>query len=45
MNIKKIPKYTSAFASITSENADEAIANAIINKTHKDSALEKVMMN
>ena len=45
MNIKKIPKYTSAFTSITSENADEAIANAITNKTHKDSALEKVMMN
>lgn len=43
--ITQIPKFVSAYTSITSENADEAIANAIMNKSHKDSPLEKVIMN
>ena len=45
MTITEIPKYTSAYVSITSENADESIASAMMNKQHKDSPLEKVMMN
>lgn len=45
MPILQIPKYVSPYTSITSENADEAIANAIINKSKTDSPLEKVMMN
>lgn len=45
MNILTIPKYISPYTAITSENADESIANAITNKSHKDSPLEKVMMN
>lgn len=43
--ITQIPKYVSPYTSITSENADEAIASAIMSKTHTDSPLEKVMMN
>ena len=43
--ITQIPKYVSPYTSITSENADEAIASAIISKNHTDSPLEKVMMN
>lgn len=45
IGIKKIPKYDSPYISITSENADDAIANAMLNKTSKESPLEKVMMN
>lgn len=45
VTINKIPKYTSAYTAITSENADESIASAMTNKTHKDSPLERVMMN
>lgn len=43
--ITSIPKYVSPYTSITSENADEAIANAITNKSNTESPLEKVMMN
>ena len=43
--ITQIPKYVSPYTSITSENADEAIASAITSKNHTDSPLEKVMMN
>ena len=43
--ITQIPKYVSPYTSVTSENADEAIANAIELKTHGDSPLEKVVMN
>ena len=44
ISINNSPKYVSPFASITSENADEAIANAITIKNYKDSPLERVMM-
>ena len=45
-SIKNIPKYTSPFASITSENADESIAYAITNKGGvEESPVEKIMMN
>ena len=43
--ITQIPKYISAYTAVTSENADEAIASAIENKSHTESPLEKVMMN
>ena len=45
VSIKVLPKFISPYVAITSENADESIANAIINKTGSDSPLEKVMMN
>ena len=46
VSINQLPKYISPYTAITSENADEAIAAAILNKnTHKTSPLEKVMMN
>ena len=45
IGIKKIPKYDSPYISITSENADDAIANAMLSKSTKASPLEKVMMN
>lgn len=44
INIEKVPKYTSAFTAVTSDNADEAIAAAITNKGHGDSPLEKIVM-
>lgn len=40
INIKQIPQMVSAFTSITSENWDEAVVNAIINKNDKYSPLE-----
>lgn len=42
--IDKVPKYTSAFTAITSDNADEAIAAAMTTKGHGDSPLEKIVM-
>jgi len=44
ISIDKVPKYTSAFTAVTSDNADEAIAAAMTSKTHKDSPLEKIVM-
>ena len=44
ISIKKVPKYTSAYTAITSENADEAIAAAMTTSGKGDSPLEKVMM-
>lgn len=44
VSIKKIPKYTSAYTAITSENADEAIAAALTTKGNTESPLEKVVM-
>lgn len=44
--ITQIPKYVSPYTSVTSENADEAIAGAIeLKDKHTDSPLEKVVMN
>ena len=42
INVKDIPKYVSPFTSITSENWDEAIMNADINKNTSYSPLEKL---
>ena len=39
-----IPKYISAFTSITSENWDDAVVNAVINKNKVDSPMEKILM-
>lgn len=44
ISIDKVPRYTSAFAAITSENADEAIAAAMTVAGDKESALEKIVM-
>jgi hypothetical protein len=45
ISIKEVPKYTSPYTAITSENADEAIAAAMtMTKSSGDSPLEKVMM-
>lgn len=45
ISIKAVPKYTSPYTAITSENADEAIAAAMtMTKPSGDSPLEKVMM-
>lgn len=43
--ITKVPKYTSPYAAITSENADEAIAAAMVNKGVSETPLEKVVMD
>jgi len=43
--ITKVPKYTSSYAAITSENADEAIAAAMVNKGVSETPLEKVVMD
>ena len=44
ISVDKVPKYTSAFTAITSDNADEAIAAAMTTKGHGDSPLEKIVM-
>lgn len=44
IGIKQIPKYVSPFTSITSENFDESIVNAIVNKNVRYSPLEKLLM-
>ena len=44
INIEKVPKYTSAFTAITSDNADEAIAAAMTTKGNTSSPLEKIVM-
>ena len=43
-NIRDIAKYTSPFASITSENWDDAVVGAITVKGHKESPMEKILM-
>lgn len=42
--MKQIAKYTSPFASITSENIDESIVNAVLADGAKYSPLEKIMI-
>lgn len=44
IHVEKVPKYTSPFTAITSDNADEAIAAAMTTKGHSDSPLEKIVM-
>lgn len=43
--INKVPKYTSPYTAITSENPDEAIAASIITTGAGQSPLEKVIIN
>ena len=45
ISITKVPKYTSPYTSITSENADEAIAAAMTTKGTAESPLENIMMD
>lgn len=46
ININMVPKYTSPYTAVISENPDEAIAGAILSNDSKSSSpLEKVMMN
>lgn len=42
--ILQIPKYMSPFMSVTSENWDDAVTNAIVNKNVKYSPMEKILM-
>lgn len=44
INIKQAPKLISPFTSITSENWDEAVVNAIQNKNYKYSPLETLIV-
>jgi hypothetical protein len=44
VSIKDIPKFISPYASITSENWDESVVNAIMNKSPKNSPMEKLLM-
>jgi hypothetical protein len=44
ISVDNVPKYTSAFTAITSDNADEAIAAAMTTKGTGESPLEKIMM-
>ena len=44
LSTKMVPKYISAFTSITSENWDDAVVNSIINKNKVDSPMEKILM-
>lgn len=43
VSISEIPKYVSPYSAITSENWDESLANAILNKNAKDTPLEKLI--
>lgn len=45
IDIKDIPKFISAYSSITSENWDEAVVNAIENKSTRDIPMEKILMD
>ena len=45
VNISKVPKYTSVYTAITSENPDEAIASAIVNTGTGRSPLERIVMD
>lgn len=44
ISIKMVPKYVSPFASITSENWDNAVVSAIIEKPGKKSPMEPILM-
>lgn len=45
MSIKDIPRSTSAFTSIQSEEWDKAVISSITSDSNKDSPLEKIMMD
>lgn len=44
IGIKDLPKMTSPYTAIASENFDESVVNAIINKNHKETPLEKLFL-
>lgn len=45
IDIRQIPKHTSPFVSLTSENWDEAVVGAVMTKNRKDSPMEKLLMD
>lgn len=45
INIKDIPKFISPYSAIVSENWDEAVVNAIENKSTKNIPMEKILMD
>lgn len=45
VNITDIPKYVSPYTSVTSENWDVSVVNAMVNKEAKYSPLEKLFMD
>lgn len=45
INIRDIPKYVSSYSAITSENWDNAVANAIVNNSEHDIPMEKILMD
>lgn len=45
INIRTVPKLVSPHSSITSENWDEAVVNAVLNTNVKDSPMEKILMD
>lgn len=44
LNIVDIPKYTTSYASLTSENWDNAVMGSILNKSDMKSPMEKMLM-
>lgn len=44
INMSDLPKFISAYSAITSENWDDAVVNAIENKSTKDIPMEKILM-
>lgn len=44
ISIKEVPKLTTTFMSLTSENFDDAVVGAIMNDSDKTSPLERVLM-
>ena len=44
ISVTQVPKFVSPYSSITSENWDEAVVNAILLEPGKESPLEKVLM-
>ena len=44
ISVKTVPKLIGPFSSITSENWDEAVVNAITNKNTKNTPMEKILM-
>ena len=44
ISLTMIPKYVSPYASITSENWDQAVVNAVITKPGRRSPMEPILM-
>jgi hypothetical protein len=45
IDVRQVPKHTSPFVSITSENWDESVVGAITTKNDKYSPMEKLLMD